>query len=337
MQKIEITKNETGRRLDKFLRKYFSAAPLTLIYKMIRKDIKVNGKRVSGDYVLAEGDVVSVYLTDDKFREFKTTRRRGKAKKQFSVIYEDDSIIIVNKPRGLLTHGDGTEKKNHLANQVLSYLIEEGAYDPAADSVYSPAPVNRLDRNTSGLVIFCKNYDAQRKFSAMIRDRVSIGKYYLALVKGRIDGPLELRDSMVRDEVANRTIIVGEGEADVKPDGQAREKSMVTRVRPLKTGRIRGFSSKQVFTLVEIELMTGRTHQIRAQLAADGHPLAGDIKYGDKKINDCFKADFGITTQLLHAYKLTFDDCGDGFDYLNGKSWKSEPPEQFKNVIDKLY
>ena len=328
-----MTKNENGRRLDKFLRRYLSGAPLTLIYKIIRKDVKVNGKREQGSYVLSEGDVVSLYLTDDQLSSFRREKKKTRAKKQFRVVYEDEHILLVNKPSGLLTHGNSREKKNHLANQVISYLAQEQDYEK--DSVFTPAPVNRLDRNTSGLVIFCKDYETQREMAQMLKERSCIRKIYLALAAGVIKSEAELHDSMVRDDSENRTMVISDEKNEAETSGY-KMKEMITGVKPIKTGRIEGFSSGQRFTLCEIELSTGRTHQIRAQLAAHGHPLAGDVKYGDKKLNDRLKAELGVTSQLLHAYRLEFSGVSGKLGYLDGKSFTADPPARFDGIIRRL-
>ena len=156
MVKIEIKRNEAGQRLDRFMKKYLVNAPLSYIYKSIRKDVKVNGKRRTQESVLEEGDVVSLYLSDEEIERLTAKPAHRKVKRQFHIAYEDDNIIAVEKPYGLLTHGDRTEKKNHLANQVVDYLIDTGAYNPRAEKTFVPAPVNRLDRNTTGLVLFGK-------------------------------------------------------------------------------------------------------------------------------------------------------------------------------------
>ena len=152
MVKIEIGKNEQNQRLDKFLRKYLANAPLSFIYKAIRKDVKVNGKRGKEDTLLQLGDEVTLYISETDMEKFRKERRGGRVKRQFSIAYEDENILAAVKPYGLLTHGDSREKKNHLANQVIDYLIEKGDYNPRIEKTFTPAPVNRLDRNTTGLV-----------------------------------------------------------------------------------------------------------------------------------------------------------------------------------------
>ena len=161
MIEFRIEKNDAGQRLDRFLRKYLVNASLGQIYKMIRKDVKVDGKRPKEKDILQEGAILKLYISDDELEALKGKKKRVAAKKQFKIVYEDDNMLIVSKPFGLLTHGDGREKKNHLANQVVDYLISTGKFDPSASSTFTPSPVNRLDRNTTGLVIFGKNAECR--------------------------------------------------------------------------------------------------------------------------------------------------------------------------------
>lgn len=318
MIKIVITENQSNQRLDRFLKKYFGKAPLSLIYRMIRKDVKLNGKRAKEETILQEGDELALYITEEEASKLKSQPRAVHAKRQFRIAYEDENLLIVSKPYGLLTHGDSHEKKNHLANQVIDYLISQGEYEPSRDTTFTPAPANRLDRNTTGLVIFAKNPQALREINALLRDKECIGKFYLTVLSGNLREDLELRGTMVKDEKQNRTLVLdsdnGEG------------KVMETLVHPLSWGK----SGKRFYTLAEVRILTGRTHQIRAQLADAGYPLYGDYKYGGDTS--------GRATQLLHSWRLTFGDIPEGkLSYMSGKEITAEPPDDFIRTQNKLF
>ena len=301
MIELVVGANDKGQRLDRFLKKYFDAAPLSMIYKMIRKDVKVNGKRAKEQTILAEGDLLKVYISDEDAAAFHRERRPAKARKQFRIVYEDEDMLIVSKPFGLLTHGDGKEKKNTLANQVIGYLQEKGEFNPAAEQTFRPAPVNRLDRNTTGLVIFGKTAEATRRLAAQIKDHQEIEKYYLTIVAGQMKEERRIEGWLEKDEESNTMKVMGgPGNGDLQEDGALNGKSATTIVRPLMSAR--------GYTLVEVQLITGRTHQIRAHLAAEGFPIIGDRKYGQPNVNKSMKEKFNLDAQLLHAYRLVITD-----------------------------
>lgn len=327
MKKISIEKNDAGQRLDRFLKKYLSGASLGYIYKAIRKDVKVNGKRVTKETMLGEGDEVTLYIPDDKLAELSPERKRTRAKRSFGTVFEDENLIVVSKPSGLLTHGDSREKKDTLVNQVVDYLIETGAYVPRVERTFTPAAANRLDRNTSGLVIFGKNAAALRCLNGMIRDKGSVGKFYLTVAKGTIREEMRLTGTLTKDESNNKVTVdlQGQGPGGAEADG----KEIETRIRPLAHGN--------GATLLEVHLITGRTHQIRAHLAATGHPVAGDIKYGDRNWNAKLKKELGLENQMLHAWRLSIDQPGEELSYLKGKTFYDLPAgrtgEQFNGLF----
>lgn len=331
MKEIPITANDAGRRLDRFLRKYLPGASLSEIYKIIRKDVKVDSRRRNESYILNEGEVLTLYLSDEVFEKLSRVKgsfgvsKAAKAKRTFRIVYEDDEILIVNKPYGLLTHGDSHEKKDHLANQVKDYLIASCSYDPRNEKVFVPAPVNRLDRNTTGIVLFGKTAASMRELARMIRED-EVRKFYLTIACGVIREELHLGGSLVKDEAANKVQIL---------DGDG-GKTVETIVRPVKT---LSFGNGLRATLCEIELITGRSHQIRAHLASTGHPLIGDSKYADRgavPLNRYVRERFGLSTQLLHAGRIGFSDSVSGSEilgYLGGKSFEAPLPARFNEIL----
>lgn len=314
MVKLTVKSNEAGQRLDRFLRKYFRRASLGNIYRIIRKDLKVNGKREKEDYILAEGDQLTVYIPRELFEELSEPVRKYKAKKQFKVVYEDGSILAVDKPWGLLVHGDHREKKNTLVNQVCGYLQEKGEFRPEEERVFRPSPAGRLDRNTTGLVLFGKNARALRALTEAFREKTWINKYYLTAVWGNFSAPITVKGRMERDREKNisRTALPGGG------------MEAVTEAFPVAAGK--------KLSIVRIRLITGRTHQIRLHMAEAGFPLAGDPKYGNREANLYMKKRFGITTQQLHAYRLEMIKMADPLGYLEGKVIEAPIPETLSRI-----
>ena len=324
MVKVEIGSNDAGQRLDRFLRKYLKRAPLSAVYKIIRKDLKLNGKRAKEDTVLKEGDVLSLFIDEQKLQELTKEPARHRAKRQFTIAYEDRDVLIVGKPWGLLTHGDSHEKKNTLMNQVCGYLQDKGEYDPSDEKTFTPSPVNRLDRNTTGLVIFGKTAEGLRQLTKLIREREYVSKYYVTIAAGNLKEELIIDDRLVKDADKNRVRISSAGQ------------SAVSVARPLE------HSKDGKFTLVEVELVTGRTHQIRVHMTGKGYPLAGDSKYGTsaagRRANERLRK-YGVTTQLLHAGRLTFGDIPETYTALSGlrnQEIKTAIPAEFRRVWDEL-
>jgi len=324
MIKIVVNQNEENQRLDRFLKKYFKNAALSYIYKLIRKNVKVNGKRVAVDTNLALGDEISLYIGEEEAKALQERKSIVTIKKQFGIAYEDENVIIVEKPFGLLVHGDRLEKKTTLANQVTSYLIEKGEYSPRLEKTFVPSPVNRLDRNTTGLVIFGKNNKALQSLNEMMRVRGYIRKYYITIVHGELKDSLHLRDRIQKDERINKVRVI----ASDSNEGKLIE----TIAKPLKTAK--GYS------LIEVELITGRTHQIRAHLAAAGYPVIGDSKYGvngKNKKEKIIEQELHLTTQLLHAYKLCFDGGIEPLEYMKGLEVNANLTANFETIIKKLF
>ena len=319
MKIININENEGGQRLDRFLKKYMRSAPLSLIYRMIRKDVKVNGKRASQDTIIDEGDELTLYIPEDKLEGFIKQGIKKKAKKEFEVIYEDDDILVVNKPYGLLTHGDNKEKKNTLTNQVLGYLARNGNIN-VEGRTFSPAPANRLDRNTSGLVLFGKSFAGLKELNRLMRTKNAIQKYYLTIVCGNLQKKLVLKDKMVKDEERNKI--------QVLPKESREGRVMETIAIPL--------AASGEYTLTEILLITGRTHQIRAHLAKVGYPIIGDKKYGNPQKNVIMLNKYGLKSQFLHAYKLFFNEAEGKLAYLKGQYFQCPLPKRLQEIGEDL-
>ncbi|RKD22479.1 RluA family pseudouridine synthase [Caminicella sporogenes] len=281
MREIIIGENEYGQRLDRFLLKYLNNSTRANVYKLLRKKvIKVNGKREKENYFLKLGDRLQIFLSDetlDKLRKEEKIVMDGKV--NLDIVYEDDEILVVNKPKGLLTHPDKKEYKKTLSTRVQAYLKH------LSTRTFKPASINRLDQNTSGLVIFCKTYEALKKYNEMMRNR-EIKKYYLCIVHGIVKKEGAIKGYIVKNTKTNVVQIFDKN----NKNGQF----IYTKYKPIRY-------LNNNYTLLEVEILTGKTHQIRASLSKINHPIIGDTKYGGKKIDN-------ITTQVLHAYKLIIGD-----------------------------
>ncbi len=312
MRQLIIGPNDCGQRIDKFMGKKFKNMPSSLIYKFIRKKcVAVNKKRVTEQYILQEGDVLSFYISDEFFGTPGKTEPFRKVKHNLQVAYEDENILVVYKPAGLIVHGDDKETYNTLINHILAYLYDKGEYNPETENCFAPALCNRIDRNTEGLVIAAKNAKALAEMNDIIKERL-VEKKYLTVVHGLFDKKNgELRSRLEKDAKTN-TVHVSDKYG----------KEAVTRYRVLRSDPIKELS------LVEVELLTGRTHQIRVQFAAAGHPLLGDGKYAINKTDRAA----GFSYQALCSYSLRFFP-GKEFallSYLNGLAVKAKEPSFLK-------
>ncbi|KZL88830.1 RluA family pseudouridine synthase [Clostridium magnum] len=310
--KIEIGPNESGQRLDKFLRKWLKDVPLSAIYKSIRKgDVKVNGKKAKEKYSLIEGDILET-------REITSTEKKEKFNRInndfLKITYEDENILLVEKWPGVLVHSDSKKGEPTLTDYVLSYLYDKGDYSPEKEITFTPAPCNRLDRNTSGIVIYGKNYESLKLLNEMIRER-KIKKYYQAMIQGRIQDGL-YQAYISKDESENISKIYDEPRKGTK--------KISTNVKMIQ--------SCGTFSLVELELITGRSHQLRAHLSHLGNAIVGDGKYGTNKLNSFFINKYGLNYQFLYAYKLVFKDCPEKLSYMENKTIAESLPPIFKKI-----
>lgn len=309
MKNFTVNKNDAGQRLDRFLSKSCPALPQTLVFKLLRKkEIKVNGKRAEGSFRLSEGDTVSVYVKDELLQPPKKPDPSEFSPEgaPLSVLYEDENVLLIDKPVGLVVHEDSENSRDTLIDRVKSYLYQKGEYRPDEENSFAPSLCNRLDRNTGGIVIAAKNAESLRVLNQKIRDR-ELTKLYLCAVRG-IPEPKEATKTayLFKNEKENRVVI--------SERKTPRNRTIVTKYRVLETN---GGNS-----LLEIDLITGRTHQIRAHMAYLGYPLLGDGKYG----NNRFNKSAGYSEQALYSYKLRFAFRTDGgiLNYLNGKEFTVE-------------
>ena len=308
MRELTIGKNDAGQRLDRFVAKSLPLLPPTLLQKYIRlKRIKVNGRGAKRDTRLESGDILQLYINDEFFDKpseeniFLTVFRP-----QLDIVYEDENLLLVNKRPGLVVHADETEKVNTLINHIQAYLYQKREWNPRWENAFTPALCNRIDRNTGGIVIAAKNAETLRIINQKIRDR-EIDKRYLCITVGAPRPPQgEVSCFLLKDEKKKQVAVYHRP----VPGG----KTAVTRYRTLET--------RGELSLLEVELLTGRTHQIRATMADLGCPLLGDGKYGDGSVN----RRYGETRQALYSYRLTFDFPTDAglLNYLRGRSFQVE-------------
>jgi 23S rRNA pseudouridine955/2504/2580 synthase len=310
MRELTINANDAGQRLDRFVAKALPLLPTALLQKYIRlRRIKVNGKGAQRDTRLQAGDLLQLYINDEFFDVPAPENAFLKLyQPKLDLVYEDENLLLADKRPGISVHPDDLEKYNTLLTHIQAYLYQKGEWDPRKEHSFAPALCNRIDRNTGGIVIAAKNAEALRILNQKIRDR-EIKKYYLCIVHGRPSPAAGRLEGFLLKDEAKKQVTVSR-----KPRPGA--KTAATLYRTLQ--------SDGKLSLLECELITGRTHQIRAQMAAAGHPLLGDGKYGRETQNK----EYGRKFQALYSYKLVFDFQTPAgiLDYLNGSAY------QVKNV-----
>lgn len=320
MKEIRITRNEENQRLDKFLLKYMNKATKGFLYKMLRKKrIKLNGGRAEGSEMLTAGDTLQLYLAEETIQSFMEERTVAPAKRHFGILYEDEDILVVSKPAGLLTHPEKAEDKDTLIDQILYYLYQKGQYVPDAASSFTPALCNRLDRNTSGLVIAGKTLRGVQAVNETIRTH-KLDKYYLTLVAGEIHEAGEITAYLTKDQNKNQVRLSKRKGIGAKT---------MTKYRPI--------AHAKGYTLLEIHLITGKTHQIRAHMQSIGHPVVGDRKYGAEHSNEKFRKEYGLSNQFLHALRVEWKEKNGPLGYLYGKEMTAPLPKTLQDICDGLF
>lgn len=332
MREFIIDENTAGQRLDRFLGKYMTKAPTSFFYKMMRKkNITLNGKKCEGAERLNVGDVVKLFLSDetiDQFREAiaspptKNTKNQGPTgnypkpeQVRLTIVYEDKDIILINKPAGMLSQ-KAVPTDMSLNEYLIHYLLTNKKITEKQLELFRPSVCNRLDRNTSGMVICGKSLPGSQTMSKLLRDR-TLRKRYLCLVKGVLKGEQRIEGYLTKDEKTNQVTV-----SRTQTEGSV---PIVTVYRNL-------LDNDQV-TLLEVELITGKSHQIRAHLASIGHGIIGDTKYGDESVNKLFRDRYGLKIQLLHAWRVNFPNMEPAFERLSRRQFTANVPPIMKRVL----
>ena len=322
MKEIVIGANEQGKRLDSFLKTYLKEATQSFIYKMLRKkNITLNDKKADGKEKLTKGDSVKIFFSDETLLKFTgqgdlSKEAYGAALKKFGaipVIYEDRDVVLLNKPAGILSQ-KAEDRDLSLNDWLIDYLLDKQEITSESLLTYRPSICNRLDRNTSGLVICAKSLAGARIMNRLIKER-HVEKYYRTVVKGHLEKEMSLKGYLSKDNKSNKVKIL-----DHDP-GNDDYSYIETAYRPLD------YLEDKDLTVLEVKLITGKPHQIRAHLSSIGHPIIGDVKYGGPKT-------LGLNYQLLHSYRLVFPKKMDEpLESLSGKEFVADLPDTFKKVI----
>lgn len=320
MIQIEISSNDQNKRLDKFVKKYLSKAPDSFIYKLFRKkDVKVNKKPKPIDYITQVGDVITIYITKEQEESFIEKKNvETSSSMDFKVIYEDDNILVVNKPTNLLVHDGDDKLKNDdtLTKQVLNYLISTNAYNPSKENIFIPSLAHRIDRNTSGLVVFGKTSIALQELFKAFKNHDGMDKEYETLVCGKVTEKGKIEAKLIKNE---KTKIVNVDETNGL--------KALTLYTPIKV--------YEDVSLLSVKILTGRTHQIRVHLKHINHPLVGDQKYGNRN-SDMLAKKYHMNGYFLHAKKLCFHNLENELAYLNDKEFVAPLFDWEVKLINKL-
>jgi 23S rRNA pseudouridine955/2504/2580 synthase len=315
MQSLIVSNNEAGQRLDKLLTKYLNLAGKSFLYKMMRKkNITLNGKKCDGSEKLLSGDEIKLFLSDETISKFSEVKIPDVKKINLDIIYEDEHILLVNKPSGMLSQ-KAKDTDESLVEYLIDYMISSGQLSTEQLKSFRPSICNRLDRNTSGLVVGGKSLAGLQVMSEVFKDR-SIHKYYNCVVKGEVLKRQTITGFSIKNEATNQVAIHKTSVPGSVP--------IITEYEPIQ--------HYGGYTLLKVTLITGRTHQIRAHLSSIGHPIVGDYKYGDSRVNEEAKKLFHINSQMLHSFQVVFPDLKEPLAYLSGKSFQAPLPKTFTKI-----
>ena len=281
-----------------------------------KKNITLNGRKADGSEKLQAEDCVRLFLAEETLEKFMGTQTEAHTC-SLDVIYEDDHVLFINKPVGMMSQ-KADKKDISMVEYLTGYLLEKGALTREDLLTFHPSVCNRLDRNTSGIVAAGKTMAGLQTLSGAFKDR-SLHKYYLALAAGSVEHPSYIKGYLWKNERTNKVTVTREPKKDALP--------IETRMRPLS------YSGTGDCTLLEVELLTGRTHQIRSHLASIGHPIIGDAKYGSREVNEAYRKKYRVTSQLLHAWRIEMPSFEGELSYLSGLKLTAELPALFKKVI----
>lgn len=332
MYQKTVTEREAGQRFDKYLHKLLPEAGSSFLYKMLRKkNIVLNNKKADGSEKVADGDVVSIYFSDETLQKFmgKTTVNSHEAAyqkyKNIQVLYENEHVLLADKPAGVLTQ-KATPGDISLNEWLIGYLLAQKEITEEELQTFKPSVCNRLDRNTSGIVLCAKSIYGAQMLGELLQTR-DLHKFYRLYVKGTLTEEKTIEGYLIKNEKTNKVMILPKGKANSNEKAIDKAAYIKTRYVPIRQEKDK--------TLVEVELITGKSHQIRAHLASIGHPLLGDYKYGDARFNDIYKKKYQVSSQLLHAYRVVFPKLEERFADISEKTFEAPMPEIFKRVAEK--
>lgn len=341
MKQFYVQNNEAGQRLDKLLSKLLNKAPKSFLYKMLRKkNITLNGKKADGSEKLAIQDEIKLFLSDETIEQFSEAVETVEVKEKLEVVYEDQNILIVNKPLGVLSQKANKEDIS-MVEHIIAYMLSTNQITKEQLQSFKPGVCNRLDRNTGGLLIAGKSLSGLQEMARLFKDR-SLDKYYLCIVKGRVEEKKRIEGYLSKDADKNQVTISLTQKEDMEyicteyePLGYSKSRTPKEELRQKPEGITEEPSGS--YTLLQVKLITGRSHQIRAHLASIGHPVVGDFKYGSQKTNHYFKIRYGLTHQLLHSWRMVFPELEGSLSNLSGREFIAPLPELFETIKKDLF